>query len=64
MGAVVYGLRTVEDAMGVINHNVATVIVLVGTGAGVYFVLLLAVSAQFRTTIRENVPMLEPYLSW
>jgi O-antigen/teichoic acid export membrane protein len=64
MGVVVYGLRTVEDALGLIHHNVATVLLLVGIGAGVYFALLVVLSAQFRSTVRDNLPVLEPYLSW
>jgi O-antigen/teichoic acid export membrane protein len=62
MGVVVYGLRAVEDATGVVGHNVATVLLLVGSGAGVYFLVLVALSAQFRTTVRQNLPVLAPYL--
>jgi O-antigen/teichoic acid export membrane protein len=64
MAAVVYGGLTVENAYDLLNHNFATVLLLVGVGAGVYFAVLLALSAQFRTTVRNNVPPLEPYLSW
>lgn len=64
MGVVVYGLRTVENTMRVVGHNAVTVVFLVGIGAGVYFLVLLGLSRKFRTTVRENLPMLEPYLSW
>jgi O-antigen/teichoic acid export membrane protein len=64
MGAVVYGLRAVENATGLVGHNAAVVVLLVGTGAGVYFLVLLGLSAQFRTTVRRNLPVLAPYLSW
>ncbi|WP_248896410.1 flippase [Haloplanus halobius] len=64
MGIVVYGLRTLENTMGILRHNVATVLLLVGVGAGVYFTALVVLSEQFRTTIRENLPVLEPYLGW
>ena len=64
MAGVVYGGLAVESAYDLLNHNFATVLLLVGVGAGVYFAALLGLSAQFRTTVRNNVPPLEPYLSW
>jgi O-antigen/teichoic acid export membrane protein len=57
MGLVVYGLRTVEETLGLLRHNAATVVVLIGIGAGVYFLVLLGLSTQFRTTVRDNLPL-------
>lgn len=57
MAGVVYaGLRT-ESTYRLLGHNLATVLVLVGLGAAVYFVALLAISAKFRRTIRNNLPV-------
>lgn len=64
MALVVYAGLAVENTRHLIGHNFATVLVLVALGAGLYFLVLLVLSAQFRTTIRENLPMLDPYLSW
>ncbi|WP_233255258.1 oligosaccharide flippase family protein [Haloplanus rallus] len=64
MAAVVYIGLTVEDTYHLLNHNLATVLVLVGLGAGVYFATLLVLSTRFRSTVRRNLPPLEPYLSW
>lgn len=57
MGAVVYGLRTAENTLGILRHNVLTVLILVGVGAGTYFLVLFGLSAQFRTTVRDNLPI-------
>ncbi|OAQ54709.1 polysaccharide biosynthesis protein [Natrinema mahii] len=61
-GVVHAGLRT-EATYGLLNHNVATVVLLVGLGAGVYFAVLLAISAEFRTVVDQNVPFNLPVLS-
>jgi O-antigen/teichoic acid export membrane protein len=62
MGLVVYGLRAVEDTTGVVGHNAIVVVLLVGTGAGVYFLVLLALSTRFRATVRRNLPMDDTWL--
>jgi O-antigen/teichoic acid export membrane protein len=59
MGLVVYGLRRAEHTIGLLRHDFLTVLILVGVGAGVYFLVLLGLSAQFRTTVRDNLPPLE-----
>lgn len=56
MGVIVYGGLRVENIYGVIGHNAATVVLLVGLGAGVYFVTLLGISPDFRTTVDRNLP--------
>jgi O-antigen/teichoic acid export membrane protein len=55
MGLAVYSLRIVEETMGILRHNAATVVLLIGIGSGVYFVVLLILSPKFRTTVRENL---------
>ncbi|WP_226007598.1 oligosaccharide flippase family protein [Natrinema salinisoli] len=63
MGGVVYtGLRA-ESTYGLLNHNVATVGILVILGAGVYFAVLLAISMEFRTAVDQNMPFDLPLLS-
>ena len=67
MGAVVFGARRLGEthpaAEPLVAYNAAFVIVLVGLGAAVYFVLLLAISAQFRTTVSDNLPIDVPLLT-
>ena len=46
-------LRTAID----LNHNFATVVLLVGVGAAAYFMTLFGISGTFRSTVRENSPM-------
>jgi O-antigen/teichoic acid export membrane protein len=62
MTAVVYAGLTVENTYHLLGHNFATVLVLVTGGAAVYFVALLVLSTEFRTTVGRNLPMLDPYL--
>lgn len=62
MTAVVYAGLTVENTYHLLGHNFATVLVLVTVGAAVYFVALLVLSTEFRTTVGRNLPMLDPYL--
>jgi O-antigen/teichoic acid export membrane protein len=64
MAGVVYLGLLAETTYRLVGHNFVTVLALVVGGASVYFAVLLGLSAQFRTTVRENVPVLEPYLSW
>jgi O-antigen/teichoic acid export membrane protein len=64
MSIVVYTGLLVENTYQLVGHNIAMVLVLVVLGAGIYFTVLLVLSTQFRTTIRENIPMFKPYLSW
>ena len=46
----------IESAVSNI-HNTMFVVSLVVLGAGMYFAVLLAISSQFRTTIRDNSPI-------
>lgn len=64
MSVFVYTGLLVENTYQLIGHNFATVLTLVVLGAGTYFGILLVLSTQFRTTIRENIPILKPYLLW
>lgn len=61
-GVVSVGLWT-ENTYRVLEHNAATVGILVLLGAGVYFVVLLAISMEFRATVDRNVPVDLPLLS-
>ncbi|CCQ37658.1 probable flippase AglR [Natronomonas moolapensis 8.8.11] len=63
MGGVVLAGRRVENAYRLLEHNLATVFVLVGLGAGVYFLALLAISPRFRETVDRNLPVALPFLS-
>lgn len=63
MGAVVYGTLWIENTHRLLGHNAATVIVLTGLGAVVYFLVLFAISAQFRATIDRNLPVKLPVIS-
>ncbi|AUX10532.1 polysaccharide biosynthesis protein [Halalkaliarchaeum desulfuricum] len=61
MGAVVYAARRLGEthpaAETLVAYNAAFVVVLVGIGAAVYFLLLLAISGQFRRTVDDNLPI-------
>ncbi|QHS16171.1 lipopolysaccharide biosynthesis protein [haloarchaeon 3A1-DGR] len=63
MAVVVYGGLRVENTYRLIGHNFALVVVLVTVGAGVYFVVLLALSAEFRETVNRNIPVDIPFVS-
>lgn len=56
MGGYVLGLLELERTYGLFQHNFALVLVLVSTGAGVYFVSLFGLSANFRATVSNNLP--------
>lgn len=64
MGLVVEGLLIGEETWGLVGSNVIVVLTVVPAGAAVYFLCLLGLSRQFRVTVRDNVPFLEPYLTW
>jgi len=63
MAAVVYAGLWVENTYRVIGHNFAVIVVLVVTGAVVYFLSLLALSTEFRDTVARNVPFEVPFAS-
>lgn len=56
MGAVVFSGRWIEETYRILGHNFATVLLLIGIGAGVYFVTYFAISPNFRTTVIDNIP--------
>lgn len=56
MGILVMLTRNVIELTGVIQRNILIVLVLVGSGATVYFLLMLGISSQFRNTVRRNLP--------
>ncbi len=57
MAAVVVGSETILETATSLNHNFATVVLLVAVGATVYFLSLFGLSAQFRATVIENSPL-------
>ncbi len=63
MSVVVLGLLNLIEEMGLIQHNVITVVLLVLVGAGLYFMTLLTVSNRFRSTLAENSPVSIPFIS-
>lgn len=62
MAAGVY-VGLVGFSTAAITHDVAIVVTLVTIGAGVYFVSLLGISAQFRATVAANSPISLPLLT-
>lgn len=62
MGAIVFGGVQFENTHGVLGHNAATVVLLVGLGAGVYFLTLLGISPRLRTTVARNLPFDLPFV--
>jgi O-antigen/teichoic acid export membrane protein len=61
MGGLVWSLRSLIETTGIIRHNFAIVCLLVGAGALVYFVVLMAISSRFRATVNRNLPVDPPY---
>lgn len=60
MAAVVWALEVLVETGTEIEHNFATLIVLVTVGAATYFLTLLAVSPAFRATVIANSPVRVP----
>ncbi|WP_144903872.1 oligosaccharide flippase family protein [Halobellus captivus] len=54
MAAVVLGVETLLTTATTLNHNFATVVLLVAVGATTYFVVLFGISQTFRSTVRDN----------
>lgn len=63
MAIVVYTGLFFENSYRLIQHNVVIVLLLVGTGATVYFVVLLGLSPQLRETVDRNIPFRIPLVS-
>lgn len=63
MAIVVFGVRRLIESADVVNHNAAIVVLLVALGGIVYFLLLTAVSEQFRSTVAANSPVDLPFVS-
>ena len=56
MGLAVYSARMIGETHWLAEYNAAFVVLLVGFGAIIYFAILTAISAQFRTTVTNNLP--------
>ncbi len=65
MGAVVYLARQFGEAnlTWVDEFNAVFVVLLVGLGAAIYFILLLGISSKFRNTVSNNLPVTVPLLA-
>lgn len=61
MSGVVFGGLWVENTYDILDHNVATVLLLIGIGSGVYFICLFGISAEFRRTVDRNSPIDIPF---
>ncbi len=57
MGIVVLATLEIVDDISAVQQNIIIVIGLVGLGACVYFVSLLALSREFRATVHRNLPV-------
>ena len=64
MGIVVYAVRELGETnwTWIDDFNAVFVVLLVGIGAAVYFILLLCISSTFRTTVTNNLPFAVPLL--
>ena len=62
MGAVVLGALELVEMTDIVTNNAVIVVTLVGLGAGVYFLVVLALSREFRGTVDRNLPVELPYL--
>lgn len=65
MGIIVYLARELGEARltWIDDYNAVFVLLLVGLGATVYFLLLFAISGQFRRTVSDNLPMEFPLIT-
>jgi O-antigen/teichoic acid export membrane protein len=63
MAVIVYVGLDIENTYRLLGHNIATVLLLVGIGASVYFLCLLGLSREFRETIERNLPFNLPSFS-
>lgn len=63
MAVIVYGGLKTEETYQLVGHNFAVVVILVTLGAGVYFIILLGLSQEFRETVNRNIPLDLPFVS-
>ncbi|MWV40418.1 oligosaccharide flippase family protein [Natrialba sp. INN-245] len=56
MGLVVHGVRRYSESYWITEYNSVFVVILVGLGAAIYFLVLLGISSTFRTTVANNLP--------
>lgn len=62
MGGVVYICLRIERTYTLLGRNIAVLVVLVGSGAAIYVLTLLALSPRFRMTVEDNLPFELPML--
>lgn len=63
MAAIVFGLRRILETGNLVQYNITILVLLVGIGAGIYFLTLLGISDRFRRTVVANSPFAVPFLS-
>lgn len=56
MGVFVYVARSVGETSPIAEYNEVFVVLLVGSGAAIYFLVLVSFSTSFRTTVMNNLP--------
>ena len=62
MGIVVLLAQEVIQATGLLQRNILIVLVLVTGGAAVYFLTMLGISSEFRSTVERNLPIAIPFI--
>lgn len=62
MAILVSGGLYIENTYRVLEHNIATVLLLVGGGAVIYFTILLTLSSELREIVQRNAPDRLPFV--
>lgn len=57
MGACIQSILVIEANYFKVNNNIIILLFLISGGAVIYFATLLGISPQFRTTVKENLPL-------
>lgn len=63
MGLAVFGAVQVETMIDLMEWNIATVLLPVGTGAALYFLVYVSISRMFREVLTRNLPFGVPHVT-